>query len=134
MLIVEITELLMTVLMTLMTLTKFLMLLLMTFVRLGQILTRYIQNSILIITLMSITISLKPKSANKDSNNYNFISVIPEEYQADLNALQQRWIRQNRSPRQIRYLVQKHLFHMILGYMKIQIQNLWLPNRNSTNK
>jgi len=61
-------------------------------------------------------------------------TVFPEEWQADLKILQERWMKQSYSCQKIRFLTIKHIFHMVLGYIQIQLENIWLPNNASTKE
>jgi len=67
-------------------------------------------------------------------NSYKLETILPEEWQADLKTLQERWIKQNYSCQKIRFLTIKHIFHMVLGYIQIQLENIWLPNNVSTKE
>jgi len=61
-------------------------------------------------------------------------TIFPEEWQADLKTLQERWMKQNYPCQKIRFLTIKHIFHMGLGYIQIQLENIWLPNNASTKE
>jgi len=61
-------------------------------------------------------------------------TIFPEEWQADLKALQKRWLKQSHSCQKIRFLTIKHIFYMILGYIQIQLENIWLPNNAYTKE
>jgi len=61
-------------------------------------------------------------------------TIFPEEWQADLKAFQERWLKQGYSCQKIRFLTIKHIFHMVLGYIRIQFENIWLPNNTSTKE
>ena len=61
-------------------------------------------------------------------------TMFPEEWQADLKTLQERWVKQSYSCQKIRFLTIKHIFHMVLGYIQIQVENIWLPNNASTKE
>jgi hypothetical protein len=72
------------------------------------------------------------ESENKVSITSHLISVFPEDWQADLESQQERWIKRNYSSRKIKYLILKHLLHMVWVYIQIQIENIWLPKSSST--
>lgn len=67
-------------------------------------------------------------------NGCKLEKVFPEEWQADLKALQERWLKQDYSCQKIRFLTTKHIFHMVLGHIQIQLENIWLPNNASTKE
>jgi hypothetical protein len=67
-------------------------------------------------------------------NNCKLETIFPEEWQADLKTLQERWMKQSYSCKKIRFLTIKHIFHMGLGYIQIQLENIWLPNNASTKE
>jgi hypothetical protein len=61
-------------------------------------------------------------------------TFLPEDLQAILEDMQKRWIQKQYSPQKIRYLTLLYLFDMILGYVKSQIANIWLPKSVSTKE
>lgn len=67
-------------------------------------------------------------------NSYKLETIFPEEWRADFKILQERWIKQNYSYQRIKFLTIKHIFHMFLGYIKIWIDNMWLPKNASTKE
>jgi hypothetical protein len=67
-------------------------------------------------------------------NGCKLETIFPEEWQADLKTLQERWMKQSYSCQKIRVLTIKHIFHMGLGYIQIQLENIWLPNNASTKE
>jgi hypothetical protein len=67
-------------------------------------------------------------------NGCKLETIFPEEWQADLKTLQERWMKQSYSYQKIRVLTIKHIFHMGLGYIQIQLENIWLPNNASTKE
>jgi hypothetical protein len=71
---------------------------------------------------------------NEVFNGFKLETILPKEWQADLKTLQERWIKQSYSCKNIRFLTIKHIFHMGLGYIQIQLENIWLPNNASTKE
>ncbi len=75
-----------------------------------------------------------PIMPSRDPIIEKMLSTLPEEWQADLKILQERWMKQSYSCKNIRFLTIKHIFHMGLGYIQIQLENIWLPNDASTKE
>jgi hypothetical protein len=71
---------------------------------------------------------------SKDPIIDKMLSTLPEDLQAILEDMQKRWIKKQYSPQKIRYLTFRYLFDMILGYVKSQIENIWLPKSDSTKE
>jgi len=72
-------------------------------------------------------------SEKKVSINSYLISIFPKDLQAILEDMQKRWIKKQYSPQKIKYLTFRYLFDMLLGYVKSQIENIWLPKSDSTS-
>jgi hypothetical protein len=71
---------------------------------------------------------------SKDPIIDKMLSTLPEDLQAILEDMQKRWIKKQYSHQKIRYLTFRYLFDMILGYVKSQIENIWLPKSSSTKE
>jgi hypothetical protein len=71
---------------------------------------------------------------SKDPIIDKMFSTLPEDLQAILEDMQKRWIKKQYSPQKIRYLTFRYLFDMVLGYVKSQIENIWLPKSDSTKE
>jgi hypothetical protein len=74
------------------------------------------------------------KPEQKVSITSHLISSFPEDWQADLESQKERWIKQKYLSKTIRYLILKHLLHMIWVYIQIKIENIWLPKSSSTKE
>lgn len=59
------------------------------------------------------------------------IFLLPEDYQGELQALRERWMKRNYPPREIRRLTYKHLFHSYWGLIQSKFENLRLPKHNT---
>jgi len=84
--------------------------------------------------LLNLLNVLRLLRIKKTFNGCKLGTIFPEEWQADLKTLQKRWMKQNYSCQKIRFLTIKHIFHMVLGYIQIQLENIWLPNNVSLKK
>jgi hypothetical protein len=73
-------------------------------------------------------------SEKKVSINSYLISIFPKDLQAILEDMQKRWIKKQYSPQKIKYLTFRYLFDMLLGYVKSQVENIWLPKSDSTKE
>jgi len=76
----------------------------------------------------------KLKSTPKDFFSIKLVSMLPKDLQAILEDMQKRWIKKQYSPQKIGYLTLLYLFDMLLGYVKSQIENIWLPKSSSTKE
>ena len=74
------------------------------------------------------------ESEKKVTITNHLISSFPEDWQADLESQKERWIKQKYPSQTIRYLILKHLLHMIWVYIQIKIENIWLPKSSSTKE
>jgi hypothetical protein len=71
---------------------------------------------------------------SKDPIIDKILSTLPEDLQAILEDMRKRWIKKQYPPQKIRYLTIRYLFDMLLGYVKSQIENIWLPKSDSTKE
>jgi len=86
------------------------------------------------VLLLAIFLLRKMRSATKDLFSIKLMLMLPRDWQANLQPLRKRWIKQSYSCQKIRFLTIKHIFHMVLGYIQIQFENIWLPNNTSTKE
>jgi len=80
------------------------------------------------VLLLAMFLLRKMRSATKDLFSIKLVLMLPEDLQAILKDMQERWIKKQYSPQKIRYLTLVYLFDMVLGYVKSKIANIWLPN------
>jgi hypothetical protein len=83
----------------------------------------------MIIALMSVIMLFKEFQSKLISLKIAF-KFLPEDLQGELTALKSRWIKQKLSSDEIRCLTYKYLFHMIVGLIRVKIENLGLSNEN----
>jgi hypothetical protein len=86
------------------------------------------------VLLLAIFLLRKMRSATKDLFSIKLALMLPEDLQAILKDMQERWIKKQYSLQKIRSLTLIYLFDMVLGYVKSQITNIWLPNDSSTKE
>ena len=86
------------------------------------------------VLLLAMFLLRKMRSATKDLFSIKLVLMLPEDLQAILKDMQERWIKKQYSPQKIRYLTLLYLFDMILGYVKSQIANIWFPKSVSAKE
>lgn len=86
------------------------------------------------VLFLAMFLSRKMGSATKELFSIKLALMLPEDLQAILKDMQERWIKKQNSPQKIRYLTFRYLFDMVLGYVKSQIENIWLPKSDSTKE
>jgi len=86
------------------------------------------------VLLLAMFLLRKMRSATKDLFSIKLVLMLPEDLQAILKDMQERWIKKQYSPQKIRYLTLVYLFDMVLGYVKIQIANIWFPKSVSAKE
>jgi len=84
-----------------------------------------------IVFCLIIYILIKIKTREENFIKKKLLSALPEEWQADLQALQKRWMKKKYSSFKIRKLTIKYICDMYFAAMKIKIENFYFFNRSS---
>jgi hypothetical protein len=84
----------------------------------GKILQKVIQ---LVLSIILVQAIFTLKIREEDFINKNLLSVLPEEWQADLQALKKRWLKNKFSSFKIRRLTIKYLCDMYFAVVRIKI-------------